>query len=305
MSQAISVGLLLHGLCGIPFAESLLSLLAHRSQRWPRVHRASMATTGGVFDHEFLSSIESFYSPDTGTELMGPLIYSLFRSTRPATTVELGAGYTTMWLVKAAHDAMREAAQERDSSWVLWDSDVGRNTVMQAQRDGTLTGKGTRAATAQKAYSPKVHCVDIFDIAAGSHYGNMGAFEAALESMTGAKNGGSWQLHTSDWGDWVKSWDTRIPIDLLWLDGFNRETFDAYWPLVNPDGGVCILHSTLNNHKNYAFIQELKLQQATKSFCDFELLSLCEPHKWNQNSCTLLRKTSQFDSAEHLVRGRA
>ena len=106
---------------------------------------------------------------------------------------------------------------------------------------------------------------------------------------------------------WVfkEKWDDDSNIDLLWLDGFNKETFELYWPLVNPDGGVCVLHSTQNNHRNFQFVNELKLKQATSSFCDYELLSLIEPHKWQQNSCTLLRKISAFEPEEHLVRGRA
>ncbi len=64
-----------------------------------------------------------------------------------------------------------------------------------------------------------------------------------------------WTLHRAEWAAFREGWDAAVPIDLLWLDGFNRETFDSYWPLINPDGGVCILHSTLNNHRNYAFIQ--------------------------------------------------
>ena len=82
-------------------------------------------------------------------------------------------------------------------------------------------------------------------------------------------------------------------------------SFEMYWPLVNPDGGVCVLHSTMNNHRNFRFVADLKLKQATSAFCDYEVISLVEPHKWQQNSCTLIRKVSAYNAEEHLVRGRA
>ena len=74
---------------------------------------------------------------------------------------------------------------------------------------------------------------------------------------------------------------------------------------MSENGGVAILHSTQNNHRNYNFIMEKKMEQLTKSFNDFEMISLIEPHKWQQNSCTMLRKISKISAEEQLVRGRA
>ena len=56
---------------------------------------------------------------------------------------------------------------------------------------------------------------------------------------------------------------------------------------------------------SYAFVNELKMRQATTSFTDYEMVSLVEPHKWNQNSCTLIRKVSEYNAEENIVRGRA
>ena len=64
---------------------------------------------------------------------MGPLMYSLYRSTRPNICVEIGAGYTTFWLAKAAADAAKEAAVEIEADnsgtapWTFWNSLVGRS----------------------------------------------------------------------------------------------------------------------------------------------------------------------------------
>ena len=56
---------------------------------------------------------------------------------------------------------------------------------------------------------------------------------------------------------------------------------------------------------SYGFVNELKMRQATTSFTDYEMVSLVEPHKWNQNSCTLIRKVSEYNAEENIVRGRA
>jgi hypothetical protein len=134
---------------------------------------------------------------------------------------------------------------------------------------GTYSGSGKLAAVAKSPYQPVVHCVDIFDSAAGSHYGSISQFEEVLGEVCGnAGNGASYQLHACEWSAWAKKWDRSVPIDLLWLDGFNRETFELFWPLVSNDGGMCILHSTLNNHRNHAFIMVTRAPPRTSSRTD-------------------------------------
>jgi len=234
---------------------------------------------------------------------MGPLLYSLVRSTRPATVVELGAGYTTFFLAQALQDAAAEAAAERQdpSCWTLWASDVGRATVNQAAMEGSYEGSFEMLERADAAYKPTLHCIDIFD-ADRSHYDEAAAFADAARELG---LDGVLKLHTGDWHEWEAALPADFPaIDLLWIDGTNPRTFRQFWPRVRPDGGLCMLHSTLNNHANWQLISELKEEQAG-SFGDFELISLLEPHKWQQNSCTLLRKTSSYDPSEVVVRRRA
>ena len=53
-----------------------LGLLANGA---PRRHTVTVSggTSGSTFNRDFLDEIQPFYSPDTATELMGPLLYSL------------------------------------------------------------------------------------------------------------------------------------------------------------------------------------------------------------------------------------
>jgi hypothetical protein len=85
-----------------------------------------------------------------------------------------------------------------------------------------------------------------------------------------------------------------MPFDFAFLDcgGYSnyQDFMDEYWPLVNPDGGLLLIHSTLTNFEGLAFLNSLKLKQAMGGLADFESLSLLEPHKTRQNSFTMIRK---------------
>lgn len=52
-------------------------------------------------------------------------------------------------------------------------SDVGRGVIEQATLDGTYAGSGALLVAATEMYTPRFYCVDVFDSAAGSHYGRM------------------------------------------------------------------------------------------------------------------------------------
>ena len=65
-----------------------------------------------------------------------------------------------------------------------------------------------------------------------------------------------------------------------------------YWNLVNANGGIIVLHSTLTNMAISSVVANLKLRQATDAFNKYELLSLLEPHKLSQNSLTMIRMTT-------------
>ena len=56
-------------------------------------------------DQNFLEAIKPLYSPVMGTERMGPLLYTLICFSRPQRLLEVGAGYTTPFILKALSDA--------------------------------------------------------------------------------------------------------------------------------------------------------------------------------------------------------
>ena len=150
-----------------------------------------------------------------------------------------------------------------------------------------------------------LHCVDDM-----SHEDTT----AHLVTSTAARLGldKSLKLHVGD--AWVlhRTMDPSLVFDLCWFDfGVGRkvdEFLGHWWPRVRPTGGLVMLHSTLTNSLTRRWLDGM-LARITPPVpvagegehpahvaaqhagaCDFELLSLLEPHKRFQNSVTMLRK---------------
>ena len=89
---------------------------------------------------------------------------------------------------------------------------------------------------------------------------------------------------------------------------------EEYWPLINPDGGILVLHFTYwdiapnqkpdtpANMVMGSIANEIKRQQAKAGLsAESEVLSLIEPHKRRQGSVTMVRRAG----ADSRIRDRA
>ena len=85
-------------------------------------------------------------------------------------------------------------------------------------------------------------------------------------------------------------------IGLLWLDFGDGDRLDeilldkGYWSLVDPNGGLVLVHSTLTNSASREWLDRMKEDEAAAKYGPFEILSMMEPHKMRQNSVTMLRR---------------
>jgi hypothetical protein len=100
-------------------------------------------------------------------------------------------------------------------------------------------------------------------------------------------------------------------VGLLWLDFGDGDRLDevlldhGYWDLVNPNGGLVMIHSTLTNAASREWLARMKQLACSDKmphhmtgegadvpsmYGPFEVLSLMEPHKMRQNSVTMLRR---------------
>ena len=72
--------------------------------------RPIAGTVGGMYDATFLRTVKPLYDMHMGVENMGPLLYSLVRFIKPRHVLEIGAGYTTIFILQALRDNAIELA---------------------------------------------------------------------------------------------------------------------------------------------------------------------------------------------------
>jgi hypothetical protein len=248
-----------------------------------------------VLDARFFDAVEAIRAPLAGTELMGPLLYSLLRSGRPRSVVEVGMGYTTPFLLQALYDNRQDFLRERRllREKVASLPEAGGLSLDEMTRIGLETAPAPALDPAHYLvpYEPHLYA---FDDLSDQHQQR-----SALGVVAVVRRLGLDPLLTFVNGDpcgqtavFAKH---HLPIDLVWHDADRPGVFmEEYWDLINPSGGMFIVHNTVNSwSSNAATVKKLKLRQAG---CreEIEILSLVEPHKLNQRSCTMVRKIACF-----------
>jgi Methyltransferase domain len=236
-------------------------------------------------DQEFMAVAQKAYSPTMGTENMAPLLYSMVRFTRPRNVLEIGAGYTTLFLLQAMSDNFNDYSSEIEKMAALEKSQ--QEDKNQELRDVFPL---IRPDYYKDPFEPMLHCVDNM-----SHPDT-----SAHEALDGAKVLGIdryLKFHRESSRDFItRLKDRPVQFDLMWLDAGNYFSYLDYarnlFPFVNPDGGHILIHSTETNLEAKAFVRALKLRQATVDFNNYELIGLLEPHKFRQNSVMIIRVTS-------------
>jgi predicted O-methyltransferase YrrM len=223
-----------------------------------------------MMDQKFWEVAKTISTEDMGTEHIGPLVHTLVRMTRPKSVLEIGCGYTTIFALQALAENVREHE---------------------------MSAQGPRRSLDRPEFfavphSPRMTCIDL-----NCHpSGTAGLAFAAAAELGVARY---MEAYKVDFRGFAAALDASVkPFDLVFLDcgGYDNLSafFDEYWPHVSPDGGLVLVHSTLTNIEGLAFLKDLKLRQATRDFLDYELLSLLEPHKFFQNSVTILRRTAGY-----------
>lgn len=242
-------------------------------------------TTGGIYDETFLELVEPLYDLHMGAENMGPLLYTLCRFVKPRRVLEVGAGYTSVFLLQALFDNAREISSYRDM----------------IEHDSARLGNVPWAATDfdYSADSQKLHIVDNC-----AHEHTTAHKVADIAEALGCRE--LLQVHIKD------AFDSELPstlalpevkyFDLLWIDlgAANRIEgfFDAWWHRVNPRGGFVIVHSTLTNSLSRQWLEKMRRlaenggrnPDGSIPYGAFVTVSFLEPHKMFQNSCSLFQK---------------
>ena len=211
-----------------------------------------------------------------GAENLGPSLYALVRFVKPKTVLEIGAGYTSLFLLQALRDndeelafLRREKRADREAAHLGIADEGGQKPMAGMPRDAAWFAA---AETRRLLQSPSVlHCVD--DL---SH-----AFCTAREiKKTAERLGVEKHLEMYDGDAWAgappacrpklsigtKKKDgapsaVAGPVDMLWVDFGVGDRLDAflrlYWPSVKP-GGFVVVHSTVTNRATRAWLERVR-----------------------------------------------
>jgi hypothetical protein len=204
-----------------------------------------------------------------GCENMGPSLYTFVRFLKPTQILEIGAGYTSIFLLQALADnrfeleKFTELRKEGECSSFVVDPFLEKGEV------GYL------------------HCVD-----------NMAHAQTTAMEVRRIAEELNIQKHLNlvvadAWG-LAKDWPEKDMVDMLWLDfGAGKrlqEFLDVWWPKLQP-GGMCVVHSTLTNSFTRPWLDSVRNNTgADGPLGECAVLSFREPHKQFQNSFTVIQK---------------
>lgn len=228
----------------------------------------------------FRTAVTPLYSPAMGTESIAELLYSLVRFTLPRRVLEIGSGYTTLFILQALADNVTAYHNNK------------RRLQLSARGQQDDFTALLIPDYYKSSYDPYLLSIDDF-----SHKQTTAHMVPAIAETLALSQYLRWCA--SDYTTAVSDMpDTYLEFDLVWLDCGNYEEYVSYmrtvWPRVNRDGGLFVLHSTETNFEAQAFIRLMKIRQATTDFRRFELCGLLEPHKWRQNSIAIFRVTEDL-----------
>lgn len=256
-----------------------------------------------AMDAEFLTIAAERFNPyclSSGTELVSPLLYSLVRMLRPRTVVEYGSGYSTLFILRALADnvadiqaeysALRtktEAARLLERCGPDSPQPEGMDAAAQKWLDSGGVACGVDPAFYCKEYLP--HLFSFEDLPADHRYAEH------IRSAVGAIGHAS--LFTQLCGPKRIAKDRLppecLPLDWMWNDAhYDPEFLAEFWECLNPSGGMMILHNVTGRSGYYESLQSFVERRAPHG--DLEYVLLEEPHKFMQNSCAVLRRTTAY-----------
>ncbi|MFB9839510.1 class I SAM-dependent methyltransferase [Actinoallomurus acaciae] len=248
------------------------------TERTPRPGREAGGHLTG-----FDAAADRLRVPGMGTEAVAPLLADLVRLTRPRRVLEVGMGYTTAFLAAALRETEDRAREEAVALAAKTRSHLASGSPLD---DAWLTAEPPLAAPAShlEPYRPELVAVDDLSNAASSarRVGDVLADLGLADRVTIVDAT-------------LRECRDRLPpgfapIDLAWVDAWDCLYFiDHFLDLINPDGGLLVLHYLMTYPEGEAILRYLAgLQRARPG--ELEILNLLEPHKLAQNSVTVVRR---------------
>ncbi|CCH30834.1 class I SAM-dependent methyltransferase [Actinosynnema sp. NPDC047251] len=236
-------------------------------------------------DERFRAAVETLRVPAMGTEVVAPLLSSLLKLVRPQRVLEVGMGYTTPFLASALAEIADDVRAQAPA--------LAAKTRPYLDRDADLDDEwlyGEPALLAPEFYNapyrPRLVAVDDLSIPESSSSRVWDVLrDLGLDELVTVVN--------ADLRECAEHFPPDFaPIDFAWVDAWEcLYFFDNFWDLIDPDGGLVVMHYLKTYPQGEAFLRYLSAQLDVNPR-EFEIVNLVEPHKLSQNSLTILRRTS-------------
>ena len=240
-------------------------------------------STGSVYSALYLERVRPLYDLHMGCENMAPHLYSMVRFLKVQNILEVGAGYTSIFLLQALHDNQLEI-----------ENLTKLNRAGQCSIDNQPYCVGQNLEEIHKRKSI-LHCVD--------HMGH--AHTTANKVLEIAKDlniDSHLQLHDIDFWEFDLQYEDE-EIDFIWLDfaagSKLNEVFNRWWGRLK-NGGFILCHSTLTNSMTREWLEDMRKRENNK--WTFESVSFLEPHKYFQNSFSMFQKRENNYKEDVLTR---
>ena len=251
---------------------------------------------GALYAPSWLARASPAYDEHMGAENLGPALYGLCRFAKPTVALEIGGGYTSLFILQALEDNAAEARRLRDRgagsedaarrpkiagmhpdapSWYLHEtvreraesiregSDDDEETDDDATETATTAGRGGGSGSGIRRRVATLHCVDDLSHA----FSTAGVVRDAARRMNISRR--RFKLHARD------AWDgppeelrsggggtsANASVDLLFVDfgvGARLDEFlEKYWGSVAP-GGLIVVHSSVTNAATRGWLETLR-----------------------------------------------
>jgi len=264
-------------------------------------------SAGGIYDPKFLEAVSELYDLHMGVENMAPLLYSLVRFIKPKQVLEIGAGYTSIFILQALADNEREIAsyaalQELDLCQcgnVPWC--VSLITEGCEAKSSSSSGVDRRLP---RWRNNVLHCVDnLAHEHTTAHRVKQVAAKLGVEEHLLLHVGDAWEFELPMQSNSDDDQEAQM-LDMIWADfGAGQrldEFFERWWPKLRP-GGHVLVHSTVTNAMTRSWLENMRRRCAgglpqdevdAPKLGSFETMSFVEPHKRFQSSFSAFQKRS-------------
>lgn len=234
-------------------------------------------------DASFLAAVAKLRVPDMGTEAVAPLLADLVHLVRPQRVLEVGMGYTTPFLAGALAEVEDRVRAESVALADKTESYLERAGLDESwlEAEPPLARPGYYL----DPYRPTFVAVDDLSIAESS----AGAVRTVLRELGLDDRVTIVNANLRECAELLPP--EVLPIDLAWVDAWECLYFiDHFWELINPEGGLVLMHYLMTYPEGEAILKYLAGMQRSKPG-ELEILNLLEPHKLAQNSITVVRRT--------------